>query len=69
MNGLKSLLRSRKFWTALAALAGVVLTEALGWDEASASSLADALVVVATVLIGAIAVEDAAEKIAGKGGW
>jgi len=68
VTGLKSLLHSRKFWTALAALAGVVLTEAAGWDEASARSLADALVVIATVLIGAIAVEDAAGKI-GKGGW
>lgn len=68
MNGLKSLLQSRKFWTALAALAGVVLSEAVGWDEASAGDLADALVVLATVLIGAIALEDAAGKI-GKVGW
>lgn len=68
MNGLKSLLQSRKFWTALAALAGVVLSEAVGWDEGSAGDLADALVVLAAVLIGAIAVEDAAGKI-GKGAW
>lgn len=68
MNGLKSLLQSRKFWIAVTGLVGVVLSEAGGWDEASAGALTDALVVVATVLIGAIAVEDAAVKI-GKGGW
>ncbi len=69
MGGLKSLLVSRKFWMALAALFGVVLTEAVGWDETSAASLADALVIVATVLIAATAVEDAAEKIGTSGGW
>lgn len=68
MNGLKSLLQSRKFWIAATGLAGVLLAEVFGWDEASAGALADALVVVATVLIGAIAVEDAAGKI-GKGIW
>jgi len=62
MDGIKSLLKSRKFWVAVVGLGGVILTESFGWDEASVSTLSTAIVTIVGVLIAAIAVEDAAEK-------
>jgi len=62
MNGLKSLLRSRKFWIAVAGVCGVILTETFGWTEADAHTVTTAIVTIASVLIGSIALEDAATK-------
>lgn len=67
LTGLISLLYSRKFWLSAAALAAVVLVEALGWDEASAAQVTQAAVIIVTVLVGAIAVEDGAKKLGGDG--
>lgn len=62
MDGLVSLLQSRKFWIAIVGVGGVVLSESFGWEPEAVSSLTTAIVTIAGVLIAAIAVEDAAEK-------
>lgn len=59
MNGLKSLLYSRKFWLAVLALVQTVLFNLLPNFPAEVWQAIDAVLV---ALIGAIAVEDAAAK-------
>lgn len=64
MDGVKSLLRSRKFWTAVAAVMVLVAVNVFNWKPEAAESLAENIVNIAMILIGAIAVEDAATKLA-----
>lgn len=62
-NAWKALLQSRKFWMALlGVVAGIVLYVQGAID---AGQLADLIVALAGIVIGAIALEDAAEKRAG----
>lgn len=61
MSGILSLLRSRKFWTALGGVIGVVFAQWLG--EENADAISTSVVTVAVTLIGAIAAEDAAAKL------
>jgi hypothetical protein len=58
--GFVYLLRSRKFWVAVLAVVSQV-TVAAGYGEID-PELATAITVVASVLIGSIALEDAARK-------
>lgn len=59
-KSLNGLLTSRKFWLAVvAALAAIVLYVQ---GQLDANALADALVALAAIVIGAIAAEDAAAK-------
>lgn len=64
-NAWKALLRSRKFWMALIGVVGGVALYVQG--AVTAAELADLITVLAGVVIGAIALEDAAEKRAGNG--
>lgn len=66
VNGLKSLLKSRKFWLAIAAIGVAVAVDVFGVSETSAAELADKIVAIILVLIGAIAAEDVATKLRGK---
>jgi len=61
MDGLKSLLKSRKFWLAVV---GVVQTVILHYFQVPQDIWA-AIDTLILVLIAAIAIEDAGEKIAG----
>ncbi len=56
-----SLLRSRKFWIAIAGGVAKVVADLTGIP-----AVGNAIVVLAGVLIGAIALEDAGEKASGK---
>ena len=58
------MLRSRKFWLAIAALCVVVATVGFGVNEEKAQQIADSAVAILGVLIVAIAVEDGAAKLA-----
>ena len=63
MSGILSLFKSRKFWLALV---GVVQTIFFFfWPEAPAG-LWEAINTILLILIGAIAVEDAATKLSGR---
>ena len=64
MDGLKALLKSRKFWLAMGAI-GVAVAVAFGAPEATATELADKIVAIVLVLVGAIAAEDVATKLRG----
>ena len=66
MKVLKRLLASRKFWVAIVTLAAKGLAAVGGGPAGIALAVAETAVWVGPILIGAIAVEDAAEKI-GKG--
>jgi len=66
MKGLISLLRSRKFWLAAAAIGVVVAVNAFGIGEETAADWADKIVQVIMLLIAAIAGEDIATKLKGK---
>ena len=68
MTGMKNLLASRKFWTAVMAVGVLVLVNVFDWNAETAGALAENVVNVAMILIGAIAVEDAAGKLRGEGG-
>jgi len=61
-----SLLRSRKFWLAVAAVAVLVAVNVFGVGEETATAWADKIVEIVIFLICAIAVEDAATKLKGK---
>ncbi|HUU55458.1 MAG TPA: hypothetical protein VMY87_11120 [Armatimonadota bacterium] len=65
MSGILRLLHSSKFWTAIGAVAGVVLTEALGMDEKSAGAIVTALITLAGIYILGTAGEDIAAKLKG----
>ncbi|MHC4714997.1 MAG: hypothetical protein ACYTAN_17280 [Planctomycetota bacterium] len=71
MGGVRSLLKSRKFWTAVAAIMVLVAVNVFNWRPETAEALAENVVSIAVILIGAIAIEDAAEKFSGngKGQW
>ncbi len=62
MSVIKALLRSRKFVSALAALAGSVAV-VLGFEEDLAVKLVTAIVAVAGLFILGTAAEDVAEKL------
>lgn len=66
MDGLLSLLRSRKFWVALLTIVGMV-SVALGREDVPVEALADAIATIVAVWLGAVAVEDAARKLSGGG--
>ncbi len=55
------MLRSRKFWIAVVSAVAMVLTDGVGL----APGIGQAIVTIGGVLIGAIALEDAASKRAG----
>jgi hypothetical protein len=57
-----SLLRSRKFWIAVFGLLAVIYTSATG-QEFMSMETQEAIVKIVLVLIGSIAVEDAATKL------
>lgn len=59
------LLKSRKFWIGISALIAVVAMQ-FGISESKAEELSAAVLTVAGLLIGGIAIEDAGAKIAGK---
>lgn len=65
MTGFGNLLRSRKFWTAVMAVAVLAAVDVFNWRPETARALADNVVNLAMILIGAIALEDAAEKVRG----
>jgi len=58
MSGIKRLLGSSKFWTALASVAGVILIQALGMDEKTANAISMAIVTLGGLYIIATGVED-----------
>ena len=62
MTVIRSLLKSRKFVSALTALAGSVAV-ALGFDEAIAAKLITAIVAIAGLFILGTAAEDVAAKL------
>lgn len=66
MKILKSLFRSRKFWVAVVTVAAKGLAAIGGGPAGVALAAAEAAVWVGPILIGAIAVEDAAEKVGKK---
>lgn len=57
---LKALLQSRKFWLAVIGMIGAVIMFAQGGIDAQA--LTDAIVTLVGIVIGGIALEDAAKK-------
>lgn len=65
MSGFKALLRSRKFWLAVGAIGVAVAVSVFNVAEATATELADKIVSIILVLIGAIAAEDVATKLRG----
>ncbi len=62
MTVIRSLLKSRKFVSALTALAGSVAV-VLGFEEAIAAKLVTAIVAIAGLFILGTAAEDVAEKL------
>lgn len=58
------LLRSRKFWIAAVTIVSLVLM-AMGREELPVERIADSIATIAAVLIGSIAAEDMARKLAG----
>lgn len=64
MNVFRALVQSRKFWLALvgAAVAGALVVR----GEITVEQFIDAVLVLVSVLIGSIALEDAAEKSGSK---
>lgn len=66
MDWLKALLKSRKFYLAVAAIAVVVAVDVFGVSEITATDFADKVVQIILVLIAAIAGEDMATKLRGK---
>ena len=62
MSVIRALLRSRKFVSALTALAGSVAV-VLGFEEAIAAKLVTAIVAIAGLFILGTAAEDVAEKL------
>jgi len=66
MGGLKALLRSRKFWLAVAAIGIVIAVNAFGVSENVAANWAEQIVQIIMLLIAAIAGEDIATKLKGK---
>ncbi len=63
MSVIRALLRSRKFVSALTALAGSVAV-VLGFEEAIAAKLVTAIIAIAGLFILSTAAEDVAEKLA-----
>ena len=63
MSVIRALLRSRKFVSALTALAGSVAV-VLGFEEAIAAKLITAIIAVAGLFILGTAAEDVAQKLA-----
>ena len=62
MEGLKSLLKSRKFWLAIVGVVQVIVLDGLG----IAPEIWQAVAALLAVLIGAIAVEDVGKRFGGK---
>ncbi len=67
MSVIRALLRSRKFVSALTALAGSVAV-VLGFEEAIAAKLVTAIIAIAGLFILGTAAEDVAEKLSGPDG-
>jgi len=63
MSGLKSMLRSRKFWAAVGSLVFVVLTNVAGLDPKAATAISAAIVTLGTAYIIATGAEDSASKL------
>ena len=63
MGTWKLLWRSRKFQIALVAIGSTVLVLCLDIDEDTAARIAESIVTLAALLIGGIALEDAAKKV------
>lgn len=61
LDFLKALLQSRKFWLAFLAVIGAVALFVQGAIDASA--LTDAIITLVGLLVGSIALEDAAQKL------
>lgn len=60
------LLKSRKFWVSLVTIVSLLLVS-YGQDELPVDALTDAIVVIVSVLVASIAVEDAARNLRGGG--
>lgn len=58
MTNLLYLLKSRKFWISVVGLISVIYVAVTGRDELPVEALVDAIVVIITVLVGSIALED-----------
>ena len=66
MSGLKKLLDSKRFWTALVTLAICVAVKIFNVPEETAQSIADTAVKLGGFLIGGISLSDTAMALKGK---
>jgi len=58
MSGLLSMLKSRKFWTAIAGVVAVILVNLVGLDETTAKAISTAIVTLGGLYIVATGIED-----------
>jgi hypothetical protein len=65
MSGLKKLLGSKRFWTAIIATLVIVVVEVFGVPEAIAEKVGKAVLTLATMLIGGISASDIALALKG----
>jgi len=65
---MKRLLKSMKFWSAVAGLVVVIGVEAAAWDQGSADSIAKTVLALIALVIGGTVIEDTAAKIKGGSG-
>ncbi|MAH51459.1 hypothetical protein CMI37_36930 [Candidatus Pacearchaeota archaeon] len=65
MNGLQKLLKSKRFATAIVAVAVLVLVDVFGVEEELAAKIAETVIKLALTLIGGISVSDFALALKG----
>lgn len=66
MSGLKKLLDSKRFWTALVTLAVCIAVKVFAVPEETAQSIADTAIKLGGFLIGGISLSDTAMALKGK---
>ena len=65
MSGLLSMLKSRKFWTAIAGVVAVILVNLVGLDETTAKAISTAIVTLGGLYIVATGIEGQKKTPAG----